>query len=286
MEESASASSLVTLQSMKAHSKVAAMNRFKKGVWAFLWVAIKLLTLPLMRHAIPIMDCLSKKDGKLHLEIESDIVCWQGKHLWMASTTGVVVIVYLFYAIPFTFCGCDAEAYYTAQDMEDLFRHAGLRASKVDVALLTPSGINWCYNQLCELLVKATLPSIAVLFNKHSFYRSALMTLTLGVECAVAFLLPAFQDRMFNMVVIALKLWAFFVFGCASYAGYMADRLQRADGLLVVLVAGTLCIYLVVQIRICIHRHCGPASPISPRDAASASTAEEARPFLAFSESK
>mmetsp|Transcript_96937 Transcript_96937/g.186191 ORF Transcript_96937/g.186191 Transcript_96937/m.186191 type:complete len:255 (+) Transcript_96937:2-766(+) len=245
------------------------------GLWA-----IKFLTLPLMIHVYPMLDCLTKEDGKFHLEIQNDTICWQGDHLWQAIVTSCIVVVYLLNTIPFTFCGCDAEAYYTSRDFKDLVRTAGLRAVKVDISAFTPSGINWCFNQLMELFVKASLPGIAVLFNKYEFKRAAYMTCVIGLEFLVAWLVPAIRDNRCNLLVVALKFWVFFVFGVATYAGWEVENFQAVPGwaLPAVLGGGTAFIILVVQIQFCIswYSHANK----DQRMLSSTSTLEESAPFL------
>lgn len=250
MDESASGTNLKTIQQMEAHARVARLRQMQSLVQMLLWGSVKMLTLPLMNHVYPVFDCVTMDDGKRHLEISPRVICWEGRHLHVSAFVIAVLAAYLAYAIPFTFCGCDAELYYNAKDFKDLFRHADIRASTVDIANLTPLGLNWCFNQLAELLVKASLPALTVAFNTSHFLRCASMAAVLALECLVALKFPAYRDRTFDICVTGCKMWVCFIFGCSAWAGWCIENREAAAGAGVVLIVGSVLAVVLVSLRI------------------------------------
>jgi hypothetical protein len=206
VEELATVYALKARSLQPAHRRVKNIKVRKSVAWAFMWSTTKLLTVPILIRLYSLIDCPYGDDGFRRLSLMPEIICFKGNHLYAVVFCGIIVLTYIARVIPFSFVGCDADVWFSFSSMRDLFRNAAINAMKVDVAFLTPGGINWCINGFSEFVMKATLPAVMVLENQNHMLRSAMITAVFFMETLVAILRPPFRHPDANLVCFSLKL--------------------------------------------------------------------------------
>jgi hypothetical protein len=232
------------------HRRVHRVEVWQVVVQLYAWIVAKVFAVPILTHVCCLIDCPIMDDGKRHLAIWPEVICFHGRHLYVASFCVFVAAAYVLYVVPFSLVGSNMEVWASSESLAELPRLAEIKASQVNIAFLTPYGFNWCVNQLAQFIVKAILPVICILQNQHNFLRCSLVTALLVAETWVAWSRPAYANPACDLIFFSSKGLVAYISACTIYGGYQADLMQPAPYLLVAIGSGVTVISLIIIIRL------------------------------------
>lgn len=250
IEEIATCPQLKIRKMQPCHRRVQAVETIQGLVYLFLWGTAKIMTVPILTNVCCLIDCPLQDDGRRHLSIASEVICFEGRHLYIVSTVLLLVTAYILIVIPFALVGSNAAVWSSTPSLRELPRLAALYAGQVNIAFLTPFGFNWCICQLAELIVKACLPLAAVLQNQHHFFRCSLITAVCLGDTLVAAARPAYAHPVCSGIFVSKKLAIAYISACTMYGGYWADKAEAAPHLVEGIVGGLVIILVITLIRI------------------------------------